>query len=218
MYPDGSKYEGDWVDDQRQGQGVYTYPNGDTYSGDWLSHQRHGQGMYTYADTGSKYIGTWVNGKQEGPGELIHLSYRYQGKFVNNTPLGPGKFVFDIGCEQHGTYKQIEQEKDEDEEEEPLAAPVTQWRPEKITGLTLWSPTAKVTPPAPVVGEPSDPEEVNEEATVTEGYTLPVDGEAELTIPGESEGETMLVQPEALEEKTQLASGFPENEDISAEE
>ncbi|XP_044133896.1 radial spoke head 1 homolog isoform X1 [Bufo gargarizans] len=190
MYPDGSRYEGDWVDDQRQGQGVYTYANGDTYSGDWYAHQRHGQGVYTYADTGSRYMGTWVNGKQEGAGELVHHNHRYQGKFSNNTILGPGKYVFDIGCEQHGSYVQAEQpqqpphpgrgraggpskdppvikgfvlnapaevqEKDDEEEEEPLAVPVTRWIPEKISGLTLWSPTAEVQPPPPVVGDPAE--------------------------------------------------------------
>ncbi|XP_073404526.1 radial spoke head 1 homolog isoform X4 [Dendrobates tinctorius] len=109
LYPDGSKYEGDWVDDQRQGQGVYRYANGDTYNGDWLAHQRHGQGVYTYADTGSKYMGTWVNGKQDGAGELVHHHHRYQGKFSKNTILGPGKYIFDIGCEQHGSYVQAEQ-------------------------------------------------------------------------------------------------------------
>ncbi|XP_069825506.1 radial spoke head 1 homolog [Dendropsophus ebraccatus] len=155
MYPDGSKYEGDWVDDQRQGQGVYTYANGDVYSGDWFAHQRHGQGVYTYTDTGSRYIGTWVNGKQDGAGELVHHNHRYLGKFSSNTILGPGKYVFDIGCEQHGSYVQAEQEKEEEEEEEPLAVPITRWNPEKISSLTLWSPTAVVQPPAPVVGEPS---------------------------------------------------------------
>ncbi|XP_071989726.1 radial spoke head 1 homolog isoform X1 [Engystomops pustulosus] len=190
MYPDGSKYEGDWVDDQRQGQGVYTYANGDTYSGDWFAHQRHGQGVYTYSDTGSRYRGTWGNGKQEGAGELLHHNHRYQGKFSNNTILGPGKYIFDIGCEQHGAYVQAEQkpqqsppsvrrkvgasstpaykeapviegsavlqEKEEEEEEEPLAVPTTRWSPEKICSLTLWSPTAEVQPPAPVVGDPPE--------------------------------------------------------------
>ncbi|KAM4048324.1 LOW QUALITY PROTEIN: radial spoke head 1 homolog [Anomaloglossus baeobatrachus] len=155
LYPDGSKYEGDWVDDQRQGQGTYTYANGDSYSGDWLAHQRHGQGVYTYADTGSKYMGTWMTGKQDGAGELLHQQHRYRGTFSKNTILGP-EYIFDIGCEQHGSYVQAEQEKEEEEEDEPLAVPVTRWNPEKISSLTQWSPTVEVQPPAPVVGEPDE--------------------------------------------------------------
>nr|XP_033796070.1 radial spoke head 1 homolog [Geotrypetes seraphini] len=134
MYPDGSKYEGEWVDDLKQGHGIYLYPNGDTYNGEWLDNQRHGQGIYTYVTTGSKYIGTWINGKQDGRGELIHLNHKYHGTFVNNSPLGPGKYVFDIGCEQHGTYIKTDQE-GEEEEEELSTVSASKWKAEEITGL-----------------------------------------------------------------------------------
>ncbi len=30
-YTDGSKYAGDWVNDQKVGQGVFTWPHGDRY-------------------------------------------------------------------------------------------------------------------------------------------------------------------------------------------
>ncbi|XP_059777622.1 radial spoke head 1 homolog isoform X7 [Balaenoptera ricei] len=105
IYPDGSRYEGEWADDLRHGHGVYYYVNNDSYTGEWFAHQRHGQGTYFYAETGSKYVGTWVNGQQKGTAELIHLNHRYQGKFLNKNPVGPGKYVFDIGCEQHGEYR-----------------------------------------------------------------------------------------------------------------
>ncbi|XP_052348813.1 radial spoke head 1 homolog isoform X2 [Oncorhynchus keta] len=114
-YPDGSKYDGSWVDDQRQGHGLYTYPNQDTYEGEWLHHQRNGQGIYHYNDTGSRYMGTWVMGKMESAGEFIHLNHRYQGNFLNNNPSGPGKYVFEIGCEQHGEYLQVDQPASDEE-------------------------------------------------------------------------------------------------------
>ncbi|XP_041127784.1 radial spoke head 1 homolog [Polyodon spathula] len=142
-YPDGSKYEGGWVDDQRFGHGVYTYINNDMYDGEWMNHQRHGQGVYTYAKTGSTYVGSWRQGKQEAAGELIHANHRFQGNFLNNNPLGPGKYVFDIGCEQHGKYVHTEQDKAEGEEEEPLVVPVLKWKAEKVTEVTLWAPVTK---------------------------------------------------------------------------
>uniref|UniRef100_A0A672FEY4 Radial spoke head component 1 n=1 Tax=Salarias fasciatus TaxID=181472 RepID=A0A672FEY4_SALFA len=108
-YPDGSKYEGSWVDDLRQGRGVYTYPNRDTYDGEWQNHVRSGQGVYHYHETGSRYKGTWLNGNMGNSGEYIHSNHRYQGNFVSNNPMGPGKYVFDIGCEQHGEYRLVEQ-------------------------------------------------------------------------------------------------------------
>uniref|UniRef100_A0A3Q2QXP7 Radial spoke head component 1 n=1 Tax=Fundulus heteroclitus TaxID=8078 RepID=A0A3Q2QXP7_FUNHE len=106
IMPDGA---GSWVEDLREGHGVYTYPNGDTYDGEWQHHLRHGQGTYQYKDTGAKYKGTWVDGNMELAGEYIYSNHRYQGNFVNNRPLGPGKYVFDIGCEQHGEYHKQEE-------------------------------------------------------------------------------------------------------------
>ena len=45
---------GEWFNDMRNGQGVYTYVNGDTYEGEWVDSLRHGQGTYTYKETGAK--------------------------------------------------------------------------------------------------------------------------------------------------------------------
>uniref|UniRef100_A0A8C9QC93 Radial spoke head 1 homolog n=1 Tax=Spermophilus dauricus TaxID=99837 RepID=A0A8C9QC93_SPEDA len=155
IYPDGSRYEGEWADDQRHGHGVYYYVNNDTYTGDWFAHQRHGQGTYFYADTGSKYVGTWVNGQQEGAAELVHLNHRYQGKFMNKNPVGPGKYVFDIGCEQHGEYRLTDTERgEEEEEEETLITIVPKWKATKITDLALWTPTlAEEQPPTEGPGQ-----------------------------------------------------------------
>ena len=61
-HPDGSVYEGDWSEGQRNGYGVYTYANGDKYQGIWEEDRRHGQGEYIYKDQNIKYKGksyTW---------------------------------------------------------------------------------------------------------------------------------------------------------------
>ncbi|KAH3699176.1 radial spoke head 1 homolog isoform X2 [Dreissena polymorpha] len=140
IYPDGSRYEGRWVDDQRCGFGKYFYINGDTYEGEWLNHVRHGQGTYTYAATGTKYVGTWNNGKREGHGELVHANHKYVGVFKEDRPLGKGKYVFDIGCEQHGEYLGIETEKDEKGEEDEGQVNITsKWQAGVTTGIHLAS-------------------------------------------------------------------------------
>ncbi|NXU54512.1 RSPH1 protein, partial [Turnix velox] len=146
FYPDGSKYEGEWMNDQRHGHGVYTYANGDTYTGEWLNHNRHGQGTYIYKDTGAIYMGGWVNGRQEGEAELIYLNHRFRGNFLNGNPAGLGKYIFDIGCEQHGEYIHSEQEKGEvEEEEEPLFFGTPKWKASEITELIHWTPHGKKT-------------------------------------------------------------------------
>ncbi|XP_019601241.2 radial spoke head 1 homolog isoform X3 [Rhinolophus sinicus] len=199
IYPDGSRYEGEWASDLRHGHGVYYYVNNDTYTGEWLAHQsRHGQGTYVYAETGSKYVGTWVNGQQEGAAQLIHLNHRYQGKFVNKHPFGPGKYVFDIGCEQHGEYRLTDVERGEEEEEEETLVTVTpKWRATKITELALWTPTLPEELP-PTEGPGSEEAPAVEGAAVEGGEesveeVQPLmdvsEGEMDFLRPGEEEGD-----------------------------
>uniref|UniRef100_A0A667HIC7 Radial spoke head 1 homolog n=1 Tax=Lynx canadensis TaxID=61383 RepID=A0A667HIC7_LYNCA len=192
IYPDGSRYEGEWADDRRHGYGVYCYVNNDTYTGEWFAHQRHGQGTYFYAETGSKYVGTWVNGQQEGMAELIHLNHRYQGKFLNKNPVGPGKYVFDIGCEQHGEYRLTDVERGEEEEEEEvtLMTVVPKWKATSITELALWTPTLpEEQPPADgtIQEEAPGPEGGGEPAEDDQALADLSEGEADLTRPGEDD-------------------------------
>ena len=48
----GAKYEGEYVNDLKEGQGKYTYGNGDIYKGQWKAGKRHGKGAYTYKENG----------------------------------------------------------------------------------------------------------------------------------------------------------------------
>ncbi|XP_044803352.2 radial spoke head 1 homolog [Bubalus kerabau] len=193
IYPDGSRYEGEWADDLRHGHGVYYYVNNDTYTGEWFAHQRHGQGTYFYAETGSKYVGTWVNGQQEGAAELIHLNHRYQGKFLNKNPVGPGKYVFDIGCEQHGEYRLTDVERgEEEEEEETLITVIPKWKATKITELALWTPTLPQEQPAadrPGQEEAPGAEGGGEMVEEVQPLTDVSEGELESMWPGDEEGD-----------------------------
>ena len=60
-FPDGTVYEGDWVDGKRHGTGTYTYgEDGDTDEGlEWVK-------------PGDKYTGTWVENKFDGIGQWTH--------------------------------------------------------------------------------------------------------------------------------------------------
>ncbi len=50
---DAGSYQGDWVNDNRHGEGQLTYPNGEKYVGQWRMGHREGEGEAKYAD-GSK--------------------------------------------------------------------------------------------------------------------------------------------------------------------
>ena len=43
-YPDGKKYEGEWVDNKYEGKGKINYPNGAWYEGDFVASKYHGFG------------------------------------------------------------------------------------------------------------------------------------------------------------------------------
>ena len=39
IYENGDQYEGEFKDDNMNGQGVLTYPNGNCYKGEWKNNQ-----------------------------------------------------------------------------------------------------------------------------------------------------------------------------------
>ena len=45
FYTDSSKYEGEWKDDKKDGQGIFYFPNGDKYVGDWKDNHKYGHGI-----------------------------------------------------------------------------------------------------------------------------------------------------------------------------
>jgi hypothetical protein len=66
-------YEGDWIEDQMTGYGVYIYSNGDRYEGQFLNNQHNGLGKYYFTD-GSKYDGEWKDHKMHGSGKYWDIN------------------------------------------------------------------------------------------------------------------------------------------------
>jgi len=59
-----SYYDGDWLDNVRQGFGVRRYASGNVYEGMWYKNRRHGLGTMNWFDRRQSYIGTWEDGVQ----------------------------------------------------------------------------------------------------------------------------------------------------------
>jgi|LauGreDrversion4_2_1035121.scaffolds.fasta_scaffold139958_4 hypothetical protein len=55
---------------QMVGQGIKLYPNGDRYEGEFVNGQRHGPGTYFFKN-GDVYDGNWFAGAEGGKG-VIH--------------------------------------------------------------------------------------------------------------------------------------------------
>ena len=49
MWPDGRRYEGDWKDGVRDGNGIDTFSNGERYDGEWKDDKKNGKKCFYLA-------------------------------------------------------------------------------------------------------------------------------------------------------------------------
>lgn len=105
LLPDGSVYSGQWKADKRHGQGTYVYAKtGDAYTGEWANDRKHGKGTYTYAQNGSSITGVWSNGQiMHGSWNLADGS-KLTSAWHKNQPSGFGLHKFTNGNQIVGTY------------------------------------------------------------------------------------------------------------------
>eukprot|EP01102_Stenamoeba_stenopodia_P022797 TRINITY_DN9637_c0_g1_i1.p1 TRINITY_DN9637_c0_g1~~TRINITY_DN9637_c0_g1_i1.p1 ORF type:complete len:836 (-),score=143.68 TRINITY_DN9637_c0_g1_i1:1086-3593(-) len=66
VWPDGSRYIGDWFQGKRQGTGSQSYANGSSYEGEWKDDMRQGWGVLRHSFL--RYEGTWLNDSRDGYG------------------------------------------------------------------------------------------------------------------------------------------------------
>ena len=135
IWPDGSRYDGTWVDDEASGFGHHIHANGKIYIGEWLHDKTHGKGKI-YHEDGAVYDGEWSENKQHGEGSeswpdgtIYTGSYRdghksgrgvfkwpdgseYQGEFVNNNIEGKGVYTWNDGRVYDGEWKENKKRED----------------------------------------------------------------------------------------------------------
>ena len=63
IWPNGRQYEGEFVNDVKQGEGTFQWADGQIYTGQWLNGKQHGKGVLTSLD-GIPRVGLWENGKR----------------------------------------------------------------------------------------------------------------------------------------------------------
>ncbi|CAM4077154.1 MORN repeat-containing protein [Zobellia nedashkovskayae] len=66
----GSRYEGLWVGNERDGEGTFYWPDGEYYIGAYKEDKRSGFGTY-YWPNGEKYAGQWKDDKRSGNGKFF---------------------------------------------------------------------------------------------------------------------------------------------------
>ncbi|CDW81172.1 morn repeat protein [Stylonychia lemnae] len=105
IWPDGSKYVGQWSRGKAGGYGRFILADGDVYEGEWRDDKAHGYGIYYYAD-GAKYEGEWRDDKQEGIGrEEWPDQSSFQGMYKDGKKHGQGKFIWADGACYDGEWQ-----------------------------------------------------------------------------------------------------------------
>ncbi|XP_048408576.1 radial spoke head 10 homolog B isoform X2 [Stegostoma tigrinum] len=110
-----SWYQGDWVNNVREGWGTRRYKSGNVYEGEWKGFQRHGEGTMSWISTNEEYTGQWQNGLQHGFGTHTWFLKRvqgsqypqrnqYVGEFVMGARQGQGKFYYANGAVYSGEW------------------------------------------------------------------------------------------------------------------
>ena len=62
--PDGSVYDGYFVDDKREGFGIFKWADGRYYEGTWKEGKQEGEGYYCDDSKGVRKKGMWKSGKR----------------------------------------------------------------------------------------------------------------------------------------------------------
>ncbi|MBX2890872.1 MAG: caspase family protein [Saprospiraceae bacterium] len=102
-YPDGSKYEGQFLKGKFHGQGVFYFANGDKYEGEFKENYPDGQGTRTYAVNNQQEAGEWRQGEYFGS-SLIESGKT--GCIQGDCDNGKGSYIFKEGVAKYtGDFK-----------------------------------------------------------------------------------------------------------------
>ena len=108
VYRDGNKYNGDFVEDKRQGKGTYIrVTDKATYTGEWYNNVRHGYGVEEIPskEGTQRYEGEWKEDKRCGFGKILYANGdRYEGEWLDNLRHGQGKFYYTNGNFYEGEW------------------------------------------------------------------------------------------------------------------
>uniref|UniRef100_A0A7S1C5G3 MORN repeat-containing protein 5 n=1 Tax=Bicosoecida sp. CB-2014 TaxID=1486930 RepID=A0A7S1C5G3_9STRA len=94
----------------QKGTGTFVYPDGSRYEGEWASdvdgvRRREGQG--TFDDGVERYEGSWVADKMDGQGKFVFATGAvYEGGFADNVFSGSGRYEWKDGATYEGGWRQ----------------------------------------------------------------------------------------------------------------
>lgn len=103
---DGTVYDGEWRNDELNGEGTERCTDGTCFRGHYANGMRTGHGVVTWPE-GSKYSGQFERGKANGEGYLLRTDGSvYKGQFGEDCMSGEGCMQWKDGAEYKGQFLQ----------------------------------------------------------------------------------------------------------------
>jgi hypothetical protein len=100
----GDHYEGEFAEDRPNGKGKYQFANGDVYEGEVSAGVVAGRGVYT-TRSGDRIEGSFTDGKPNGSGIYRFASGdRYEGEMVHGRMQGKGRYFSKNGDRIEGLF------------------------------------------------------------------------------------------------------------------
>lgn len=104
LFPNGSFYEGEWLNQNPHGTGTLVQADGTRYAGQFKNGEPSGKGVMIWAN-GDSYEGEWEKGNPQGMGtKRFHDHSIYEGQFKEGIQHGQGKYTYPDGTEYQGKW------------------------------------------------------------------------------------------------------------------
>ena len=102
---EGTKYEGEFSKDKKNGKGKILFKNGDIYEGNFENNKFNGEGHYIWKKNGHEYIGNYLNGQFNGKGfyKWSENEY-YKGDYKMGIKEGNGEVKYPNGKKYIGPF------------------------------------------------------------------------------------------------------------------
>ncbi len=81
-YKDGSRYDGEFRNNEYEGHGIRSFADGSRYEGEFRGGWYDGHGVFAWA-SGNRFEGEFRAGKPNGNGTMVSMGVTYTGNWTN---------------------------------------------------------------------------------------------------------------------------------------